>query len=97
AHEPWTRTQGNANELQETAIRLRILCESMVEIAVEKMKITKAEMMKKIDGKEWHMGWEEAMKVGAVDGTVKVDELPKKYNMKIKELSLLDLLGGSSK
>ncbi|NDD55628.1 hypothetical protein EBZ39_17480 [bacterium] len=69
----------------------------MVEIAVEKMKITKAEMMQKINGKEWHMGWEEAMQVGAVDGTVKVNELPKKYNMKIKELSLLDLLGGSSK
>lgn len=97
AHEPWTRVQGHATQLEETALRLRVLCESMVEVAVERMHITKAEMMQKISGREWHMGWEEALRVGAIDGTIGVHELPQQLNMKIKQPSLLDLLGGSTK
>lgn len=97
AHEPWTKTQGHATDLEDTAKRLRVLTNSMVEIAVEKMKISKEEFLRRIDAKEWHMGWEEAMEVGAIDGTISVSELPRQYNMQIKQLSLLDLLTGGSK
>lgn len=95
AHEPWTRTQGNATELEETALRLRVLCESMIEVAAEKMHMSKAQMLQKINNREWHMGWEEALQVGAIDDTIAVHDLPRQFNMKIKQPSLLDLLGGS--
>lgn len=93
-HEPWTQARGNSTQLEETAQRLRILCDSMVNMAAERMSISKDEILDRIDNREWHMDFEEALNVAAIDGTIHPNDLPKQYKLEIKELSLLDLLGG---
>lgn len=94
-HEPWTQTRGNATQLEETAKRLRTLGNSMLNMAIERMSICKDEILKKVDNKEWHMDYEEALDVGAIDDVISPSDLPKQYKMQVKELSLMDLLGGS--
>lgn len=62
-------------ELEELASLTRIEDSAQVEHEVAKMKITAAEFRKRTEGKDWFMNWEEALKVGAVDGVVSPYEI----------------------
>lgn len=61
----------NVNRLHEMTDDLETLQNAMVEQYVARLKITKAELNEKISRRSWFLNWEEALKIGAVDGTVK--------------------------
>lgn len=76
AHEPSMTSRGNVHELQSEMDYLRLMMEGFIDHCLERMNISKEEFKKKTENKVWYMGWEEAMKVGAVDDTISPNDLP---------------------
>lgn len=69
AHGPSMMTQGNVDNLKNDAKMLQVMAAAMAEHECSRMKISTKECMANFEGsKEWWMGWEEALKVGAIDG-----------------------------
>lgn len=97
AHQPSTQIQGNSQKLRDEAKYLDILMNGFVETCVEKMDITKEEFLEKTQGKIWYMGWEEALRYKAVDGTISPRALPSKLVEIEKKPNLLQLLLGGKK
>lgn len=94
AHEPSTRMEGNAQDLLDEVKSLKVLMDGFIDQCISRMKISKKEFQDKTDNKVWYMGWEEAYAVGAIDGTISPNNLPKllKYEVKVNNPLLL-LLG----
>lgn len=76
AHGPSSRASGNPQELAQQAELLRVMESAMLELC-DKMEMSKDELWAKLSLGDWWFGWEEAIKVGAIDGTITPKELPK--------------------
>lgn len=97
AHQPSTQIQGNSQKLRDEAKYLDILMNGFVETCVERMAITKEEFLEKTQDKIWYMGWEEALRYKAIDGTISPRALPSKLVEIEKKPNLLQLLLGGKK
>lgn len=78
AHEPWIggEFQGQEQKWQNVVDRLHATTEAMLEHLAAHFKVSKAYIAAKIKGgKEWWINWQEAVKVGAVDGTTPAAEV----------------------
>lgn len=84
AHQPWTQSQGNATDHEDTAARLRTLTRSLLEMAAARMTLTVPELEAKIENRDWYMTWEEALAVKAIDGTVTRAQMPALFKMSIQ-------------
>jgi ATP-dependent protease ClpP protease subunit len=69
AHEPSNSLPMNGNrfEHEEYINWLKTLALSMAEHEVARMKISRKEFLARTDRRDWVMGWEDALKYGAVD------------------------------
>lgn len=69
AHEPWVGSDGplTRSGAEETAAQLKAITKMIVEHCAARMSISVAELLHRIDNKNWWIEWEEAVKVGAVD------------------------------
>lgn len=97
AHQPAVSgLQGNSQVLKDEAKYLDILMDGFIEQCLTRMKITKKEFLDKTTNKVWYMGWEEATKYGAIDGTIEPKELPPITPL-VRKPSLMQLLLGGLK
>ena len=93
-HEPLVpQTGGNEHELRNTADHLRALGKALVASTAERLKMSEKKFESKIRNKSWVMSYREALRVKAVDGIVKVGDLPKATPFEKPSL-LQMLLGG---
>ncbi len=60
-------TRMNSRDTSEYTDKLVALQNAMIEQYIRKMKMTKREMQDKLAIHNWYLGWEEALKMGAVD------------------------------
>lgn len=69
AHEPsnGAGVSGNRFEFQSYVDYYRTLALAMAEHESQRLRISKEEFLKRTENREWWMGWEEALTVGAVD------------------------------
>lgn len=92
-HEPWTRVAGGAAELTQTAEHLKVMGRALLEDAAERMGMPVEEMAAKCaNGAEWYIGWEEAVKINAVDRIINKNDIPP--STKVKGKTFLELLLG---
>ncbi len=93
-HEPLVpQASGNAHELRDTADHLDALSKSLIAATAERLKMSEAELTKRIDNKNWTLAYQECLKVKAIDGIVKPSELPPLTEFE-KPSFLQMLLGG---
>jgi ATP-dependent protease ClpP protease subunit len=94
AHNSSTRLQGTAEEIEKALKFSRALDAALAEICAKRLHMSVAAYKKKIAHNDWTFGWEEALKVGAIDGTVDEDSLPALYPMEpVAENPLRKLFG----
>lgn len=94
AHEPSVSVDGKAGALEDEVKALKVMMDGFIEQCLLRMTISKAEFKQRTDGHDWYMGWEEAMKYKAIDGTILPKEIPSQYVKVQRKPSLLELLFG---
>jgi ATP-dependent protease ClpP protease subunit len=85
AHNSSTRAQGTAEEIENQVKFSRALDAALAEVCAKRLKMPVAEYKAKIAHSDWTMAWEEALQVGAVDGTVDEATLPPLFPLAAKE------------
>ena len=83
AHKASTQIKGNDVDVEEDLEFLRALDRSMAEVCAARLKISVEEYRAKISTKDWTMAWQEAKKIGAVDGIVAPKDLPPLYELEM--------------
>ena len=96
AHEPSTGVRGNRFDMLRVAEELRIMSEAMAEHESLKLSISVEEFQEKTAGRDWTLGWKEAVDVGAVDSIIEVADLPGVNKLEIQQDFLSILLGGQA-
>lgn len=66
-HHASVKTQGTADDLDDTSLILKAIDRAMLTIVANRMKMPIDELYKRIDRRDWWMAGEEALKVRAVD------------------------------
>jgi ATP-dependent protease ClpP protease subunit len=82
---------GNAKDFALISARLKVAQSALAELAAKRMKLSKDEILKKLDTvTEWWMTWEEALEAGAIDGTIEPEDIPATTVLKAKPASQLE-------
>jgi ATP-dependent protease ClpP protease subunit len=81
AHNGSTQVSGTSEDLENELQFMRALDIALAATCAKRLHMTPEEYAAKTKGKDWTMSWEEALKAGAVDGTVDEDDLPPLYDL----------------
>ena len=76
AHRASTGLKGNVDKIAEELQYMLALDNALAEVCAGRLKISIAEYKAKVAHGDWTLSWEEAKKVGAIDGTVNPRDLP---------------------
>jgi ATP-dependent protease ClpP protease subunit len=76
AHGGSSQVRGTAQEIEQGLAFIRVLNAAAAEIESARLNISMEEFLRRIEGKDWIMGWREALEVGAVDGIIDDADLP---------------------
>ena len=78
AHAPYFAQIDHANEkeLTDMAAQLRMLTNAYIDLCAKRFKITRAEIAEKINNHDWWMDTAEALKIGALDGLIALENVP---------------------
>lgn len=86
--------RGTAEEIRRELAFIDALNLSMAHTISERLGMSVLVYQHKVDGRDWTMDVSEALRWGAVDGTVDVKDLPPAYELAAPTFDLGDLLGG---
>lgn len=93
AHNGSTMARGNSDQIEEARQMILALSEALAEQCAARLKISVKEYKAKIEKNAWTMAWEEALKVGAIDGTIDPMLLPPLHELPPPPDPLMLLLG----
>ena len=86
---------GNAKELRHEAEALDAISEALISVTADRMKMSEKDFKAQIDGRNWWMSYEDAVKYHAIDKIVDPSSLPKLESYQIP--SSLEMLLNSLK
>lgn len=94
-HGAMTQTQGNERDMKDAAETGRVITESLIQIATQRMKISADEIREHINGRQWWLSAKDAMDVGAIDAIVSPKDLPRLTELPKSAPTLMELLHGN--
>lgn len=88
---------GNQHDMIDAASTTRVLTESLIQLAAERLKIKADSIREKITGRQWWIDADEALDVGAIDSFIDPKDIPSDQLVSAPPPapSLLELLRGS--
>jgi ATP-dependent protease ClpP protease subunit len=93
AHNSSSEARGTVEQIENQLRLSHAINESLATVCAARLKIPLADYKAKIAHGDWPMNWEEAIQVGAVDGTVDPAGLPPVYKLVATEDPISRLLG----
>lgn len=96
AHEPWFRVAGNQHDLRRFADDLGVSADGLAEMIGKRLKMGVKSYKKKVAVGDWIFGWREALRAGAIDGTIEPEQIPAVYTLEEPKSSLLEMLFGGA-
>lgn len=69
-HEPWVQMRGNQYALRRAAEALQVTSDVMAEIIGSRLNLGVDGYKQRVRDGDWIFGWEEAIRVGAIDGVI---------------------------
>lgn len=93
-HNSSMQVGGTAKDIDNQLAFQITLDKALGEMISARLSISYEDYRKHIDGKDWTMAWEEAIEIGAVDGTVDPKDIPAEYVLPKPVQGLQILIGG---
>ncbi len=93
-HGTMASTQGNERDMRDSGETARVLTESLIQIAAQRLKISENEIREHINGRQWWLDAKDALAVGAIDSIVSPKDLPPITVPKKISSTLIELLNG---